>query len=149
MSCDNIQGNGHVARRSFAAFARLRDPELGDWVEREVDFPDLFANATMKTPEVTEDAAKALIEDLGTKNHWLTPLPQVTNPYRGNGPSTPYTGTAYQSKHVGDVYDTSPYDPLEAPEIAPYTKQERPLGISTANWVANMAKLIAYGAPVK
>ncbi|KQV99771.1 pectate lyase [Rhizobacter sp. Root1221] len=116
---------------------------------REVDFADLFTNAVMKTPDVTEAAAKAIIDDLGTKNHWLTPLPQVTNSYRGDGPSTPYTGTAYRSKHVGDVYDTSPYDSLEAPEIAPYTKKDRPLGISTSNWVANMAKLVAYVSPVK
>ena len=26
MSCDNIQGNGHVAAKMFGAFARLRDP---------------------------------------------------------------------------------------------------------------------------
>lgn len=116
---------------------------------REVDFGDLFAGAVMKTPEVTEEAAVKLVEDLGTKNHWLTPLPQVTNPYRGNGPSTPYTGTAYQSRHVGDVYDTSPYDPLEPPDIAPYAKQDRPLGISTSQWVSNMAKLVSFVAPVK
>ena len=116
---------------------------------REVDFTDLFTGAVMTTPDVTEDAAKALIEDLGTKNHWLTPLAQVTNPYRGDGPSTPYTGTAYMSKHVGDIYDTSPYDPLDAPVIEPYTNQPRPQGISTSAWVANMAKLIAYVAPVK
>ena len=34
VSCDNIQSNGELARRSFAAFAALRDPELGAWVER-------------------------------------------------------------------------------------------------------------------
>src|SRR6185295_5155232 len=33
MSCDNIQGNGHAARRSFVAYATLRDPRLGEWVE--------------------------------------------------------------------------------------------------------------------
>src|SRR5215218_7039121 len=30
MSCDNIQGNGHVAQEVFTAFARLREPELGE-----------------------------------------------------------------------------------------------------------------------
>jgi len=30
MSCDNLPGNGHVARLSFTAFARLADPALGD-----------------------------------------------------------------------------------------------------------------------
>src|SRR6266545_388199 len=40
MSCDNIQGNGAAARKSFAAFAALRDADLGEWVAREVRFPN-------------------------------------------------------------------------------------------------------------
>src|SRR5580700_6805518 len=34
MSCDNLQDNGYLSRRVFTAFARLRDPELGDWVSQ-------------------------------------------------------------------------------------------------------------------
>ena len=122
---------------------------------REVDFPDLFAGAVMTTPAVTEAAAQALIDDLGSKDYWLTPVIRsdpgvaaafVTNPYRGNGPSTPYTGNAYRSKHVGDIYDTSPYDPQDPPET--YGKRPRLLGISTADFVSNLGKLIAYTAPV-
>ena len=40
MSCDNLQGNGTLARTAFTSFARLRDPELGDWIEREVALPE-------------------------------------------------------------------------------------------------------------
>jgi mannitol-1-phosphate/altronate dehydrogenase len=40
MSCDNLQDNGRLSRRVFTTFARLRDPDLGDWVEHEVRFPD-------------------------------------------------------------------------------------------------------------
>lgn len=115
---------------------------------REVDFADLYADAVMKSPAISEADAQALIDDLGTKNHWLTPLPQVTNPYRGNGPSAPYEGDAYRSRHVGDIYDTSPYDPQEPPQIEPYETKDRPPGISTAQFVANMGKLIAFVAPV-
>ncbi|MFE6649095.1 mannitol dehydrogenase family protein, partial [Nocardioides sp. NPDC057772] len=39
MSCDNIAGNGQVARSMLAAFASLRDPALGDWIASEVAFP--------------------------------------------------------------------------------------------------------------
>ena len=125
---------------------------------REVDFPDLFEGAVMTTPTVTEETAQALVDDLGSKNYWLTPVIRsdpavaaafVTNPYRGNGPSTPYTGTAYASKHVGDIYDTSPYDPQTPPEIEPYVKKPQQTGISTADYVSNMGKLIAYIAPIK
>ncbi|HEY0819062.1 MAG TPA: pectate lyase, partial [Rhizobacter sp.] len=114
----------------------------------EVDFPDLYEGAVMSTPAVTEAQAQAVVDDLGSKNHWLTRLPQVTNAYKGNGPSTPHLGTEYMSKHVGDVYDTSPYDAADPPRIDPYVVREQPLGISTANWVANMGRLIAFVSPV-
>jgi mannitol 2-dehydrogenase len=32
MSCDNLQGNGQLSRRAFTAFARLKQPELADWI---------------------------------------------------------------------------------------------------------------------
>jgi hypothetical protein len=40
MSCDNIPGNGRMAQEVFTAFASLRDPELGKWVESNVRFPN-------------------------------------------------------------------------------------------------------------
>ena len=59
MSCDNIPSNGHVARRSLAAFAALRDPELADWVRTAVRFPDSMVDRI--TP-VTTDADRAEVE---------------------------------------------------------------------------------------
>ena len=53
MSCDNIQGNGHVARRAFAAFAGLRDPELATWISTEVCFPSSMVDRI--TPVTTDD----------------------------------------------------------------------------------------------
>jgi hypothetical protein len=115
---------------------------------REVDFPDLFVGAVMKSPVVTEAQAQAVLTALGDRAYWLSPIAFVTNPYQGDGPSTPYTGDAYRSKHVGDVYDTSPYDPLDPPLIEPYEARARPLGISTSDFVANMGRLISFMAPV-
>ena len=56
MSCDNIEGNGLVARDSFTAFARLIDPDLADWIGREVRFPSSMVDRI--TP-VTTDADRA------------------------------------------------------------------------------------------
>src|SRR4051812_954592 len=53
MSCDNIQGNGHAARRSFVAFATLRDPSLGKYVEETVEFPNSMVDRI--TPVTTDD----------------------------------------------------------------------------------------------
>ena len=75
MSCDNIPGNGHVARRSFAAFAALRDPELADWVRTSVSFPDSMVDRI--TP-VTTDADRAEVEQrYGVTDAW----PVVCEPF--------------------------------------------------------------------
>jgi mannitol 2-dehydrogenase len=75
MSCDNLQGNGQLARRVFATFARLRSPELGDWVEREVRFPNSMVDRI--TP-VTTDADRAEVrERFGIEDQW----PVVCEPF--------------------------------------------------------------------
>lgn len=66
VSCDNIQGNGSVARRMLVAFARLRDPELADWIDAEVSFPSSMVDRI--TP-VTTDADRALLaEEFGIED---------------------------------------------------------------------------------
>ena len=115
---------------------------------REVDFPDLFTGAVMTTPAVPDTEVQTLLSELGSKNYWTSPVPEIVNPYQGDGPSTAYTGTAYRSKHVGDVYDTSPYPADNPPEIEPYVKREKPQFIVTADWIRRMGRLIAYLTPV-
>ncbi|GAA3809145.1 pectate lyase [Sphaerisporangium flaviroseum] len=113
---------------------------------RDLEPTDLFREAPLQLPAVTDAEATALVAGLGTKDHWLTPVDSITNPYRGPGPATPYDGKAYMSKHVGDIFDTSPYDPRTPPGEPPYEPRERPLVIGSATFIANMAKLIAYVA---
>jgi mannitol 2-dehydrogenase len=75
MSCDNLQGNGQLTSRVFTTFARLRDPGLGEWVEREVRFPNSMVDRI--TP-VTTDADRAEIrERFGIDDRW----PVVCEPY--------------------------------------------------------------------
>ena len=75
MSCDNLQGNGQIARRAFTAFARLKRPELGDWIEHEVRFPNSMVDRI--TP-VTTDHDRAEIRDrFGLDDKW----PVVCEPY--------------------------------------------------------------------
>ncbi|OKI36608.1 pectate lyase [Saccharothrix sp. CB00851] len=111
---------------------------------RDLALTDLFRDAPQPLPTVTDAQAEALVADLGPKDHWLTPAATVTNPYLGSPPADPYDGTAYMSKHVGDPHDTSPYDPRTPPAEPPYTPTERPLVISTAAYVANTGKLLAW-----
>jgi mannitol 2-dehydrogenase len=75
MSCDNLQDNGYRSKRVFTAFARLRDPDLGDWVEHETRFPNSMVDRI--TP-VTTDADRAEIrERFGIEDQW----PVVCEPY--------------------------------------------------------------------
>jgi mannitol 2-dehydrogenase len=75
MSCDNIQGNGHAARRSFVAFATLRDPDLGAWVDREVRFPNSMVDRI--TPVTTDDDRAEVRDRFGVDDAW----PVVTEPF--------------------------------------------------------------------
>jgi mannitol 2-dehydrogenase len=75
MSCDNIPGNGDVARRSFAAFAALRDPELGEWVQRDVPFPNSMVDRI--TPATTDVHRAELARRFGVEDGW----PVVCEPW--------------------------------------------------------------------
>ncbi|MCP1315186.1 mannitol dehydrogenase family protein [Halomonas sp. 707D4] len=75
MSCDNIQGNGDVARRMFAAFASARDAALGEWLAREVAFPNSMVDRI--TPVTTPGDIDELASRFGVKDAW----PVVCEPF--------------------------------------------------------------------
>lgn len=95
-------------------------------------------------PAMTDEAVAGLLKSLGTRDYWLAPLPAVTNPYRGDGPRKAHSGREYMSRHVGDIYDTSPYDAANPPEIAPYVKRERPEGIVSQDFTRKLGQLTAW-----
>ncbi len=68
MSCDNIQGNGHVAQHAFTAFARLKDAELGEWVAQQVAFPNSMVDRI--TPVTTEQIKHDIADDYGIEDEW-------------------------------------------------------------------------------
>ena len=75
MSCDNIQGNGDVARKMFTAYATLKDAELGAWVEANVPFPNSMVDRI--TPVTTDEDRRAIAEDFGVEDAW----PVVCEPF--------------------------------------------------------------------
>lgn len=75
MSCDNIQGNGTLTRRVIPAFARLRDPALGDWIEADVAFPNSMVDRI--TPVTTDADRELLAAEFGVEDRW----PVVCEPY--------------------------------------------------------------------
>ncbi len=63
VSCDNLEGNGRVARSSILAFAGLRDPELAGSIGREVKFPNSMVDRI--TPITTPEDVHELQETFG------------------------------------------------------------------------------------
>jgi mannitol 2-dehydrogenase len=75
MSCDNVAGNGHVARKAFTAFARAADLELGDWVDGHVRFPNSMVDRI--TPQTTDEDRASVGAVLGVDDGW----PVVAEPF--------------------------------------------------------------------
>jgi mannitol 2-dehydrogenase len=75
MSCDNLQGNGERAQYAFTTFARLRDPELGEWIEGHVTFPNSMVDRI--TPATTDADREAVRDRFGIDDRW----PVVCEPF--------------------------------------------------------------------
>ncbi|WP_329005976.1 mannitol dehydrogenase family protein [Kribbella sp. NBC_00709] len=106
MSCDNIPGNGHVARKMLSSFARLKDPDIADFLETEVRFPNCMVDRI--TPVTTDADREALAERCGIEDGW----PVVCEPFTqwvleddfGDG------RPPYQDVGVQIVEDVEPYE---------------------------------------
>lgn len=68
LSCDNVPGNGIVARRSVEAVARLVDAELADWIATEVSFPSTMVDRI--TPVTVQADRDRIQVRLGVGDAW-------------------------------------------------------------------------------
>ncbi|MGU3438394.1 mannitol dehydrogenase family protein [Actinomycetes bacterium M1A6_2h] len=68
MSCDNIPENGHMARSTFTAYARLKDPALAQWMDQRVRFPNSMVDRI--TPATTPDVVAQISERVGIDDAW-------------------------------------------------------------------------------
>ena len=71
LSCDNLQGNGDYARQAVVGFARLVDPELADWIDATVAFPNCMVDRI--TPSTTDADRAALSREFGIDDGWPVP----------------------------------------------------------------------------
>jgi len=106
MSCDNIQGNGHAARRSFVAFATLRDAELGKWVETTVEFPNSMVDRI--TPVTTDADRDEVRKRFGVDDGW----PVVCEPFTQWALEDAFTAgrPPFEDAGVQVVPDVEPYE---------------------------------------
>jgi mannitol 2-dehydrogenase len=106
MSCDNIQSNGHVAKEVFTAFARLRNPELGDWVAANVRFPNSMVDRI--TPMTTDEDRTQIKERFRVEDAW----PVISEPFTQWALEDDFSAGRPPFEEVGVqmVPDVSPYE---------------------------------------
>jgi len=75
VSCDNIPGNGGVARAALTGYARRLDPRLAAWIEEQIRFPDSMVDRI--TPATTDADRRMVRERFGFDDAW----PVVCEPY--------------------------------------------------------------------
>lgn len=68
MSCDNIQGNGHVLRTSVLGFAARKDPDLAEWIAQNAAFPSSMVDRI--TPVTTDETRARVLVDYGIEDRW-------------------------------------------------------------------------------
>ena len=76
MSCDNLQGNGHVIRKVLLGLAELQEPALHRWIADNVAFPNSMVDRI--TPVTTAADREQLLQQFGVNDAW----PVVTEPFR-------------------------------------------------------------------
>lgn len=75
MSCDNLPGNGYVAKQAILTYAREVDSDLAQWIEASVSFPNSMVDRI--TP-VTTDADRAMVKaEFGLEDRW----PVICEPF--------------------------------------------------------------------
>ena len=76
LSCDNVAGNGPLARTALVEFARLRDPALARWIDEHGAFPSSMVDRI--TPKTTIQAREWVEREFGVADRW----PVITEPFR-------------------------------------------------------------------
>ncbi|MDV3130239.1 mannitol dehydrogenase family protein [Mycobacterium sp. 21AC1] len=75
VSCDNIEGNGDMARRVFATYADRLHPGLGDWIATHTRFPNSMVDRI--TPVTTPEVIATVEAEFGVTDLW----PVVAEPF--------------------------------------------------------------------
>jgi len=106
MSCDNLQGNGHVIRKVLLGLAELQDATLHRWIADNVAFPNSMVDRI--TPATTPTDREQLMQNFGINDAW----PVVTEPFRQWVIEDTFCNTRPPWEEVGAeiVTDVLPYE---------------------------------------
>ena len=68
LSCDNMQHNGGATSEAVLSTARLRDPDLAEWIEANVTFPSSMVDRI--TPETSPERRDEIAARHGVGDRW-------------------------------------------------------------------------------
>ncbi|KMO73599.1 mannitol dehydrogenase [Mycolicibacterium chubuense] len=75
VSCDNIEGNGDIARRAFTDYADRHHPGLSEWMTGQTKFPNSMVDRI--TPVTTPEVVSSLAQEYDVEDQW----PVVAEPF--------------------------------------------------------------------
>jgi len=75
LSCDNVQGNGNLTGKMLTAFAKLQDPDLGEWISDNVAFPNSMVDRI--TPATTPADIQMVRDRFAIEDAW----PVIAEPF--------------------------------------------------------------------
>ncbi len=109
MSCDNLQGNGHVIRKVLHSFTGLGNPRLQSWIAENVAFPNSMVDRI--TPSTTEADIALVSSMFGVNDAW----PVVTEPFRQWVIEDTFCNGRPEWERVGVqiISDVAPYEILK------------------------------------
>ncbi len=106
MSCDNLPANGATTRRIILGFARLRDSQLADYIEKTVAFPGTMVDRIV--PATTDADRQLVSEIIGLDDAW----PIMTEPFTQWVIEDHFPGgrPAFESAGAQLVSDVEPFE---------------------------------------
>jgi mannitol 2-dehydrogenase len=106
VSCDNIEGNGHVAQQAFTDYADKHHPGLSEWMAEHTTFPNSMVDRI--TPVTTPDVIETLAEQDGVEDRW----PVVAEPFTSWALEDHFVDgrPPYEDVGVLTVDDVTPYE---------------------------------------
>jgi mannitol 2-dehydrogenase len=106
VSCDNIEGNGDVAREAFTAYAEKTQPGLAEWMKANTRFPNSMVDRI--TPVTTPDVVEVLSTELGVEDQW----PVAAEPFTAWVLEDDFSDgrPPYEDAGVLMVEDVTPYE---------------------------------------
>ena len=106
VSCDNIEGNGEVAREAFTEYAERTHAGLGDWIAEHTRFPNSMVDRI--TPATTPEVIATLADEFGVEDQW----PVAAEPFTSWVLEDAFTDgrPAFEDVDVLLVEDVTPYE---------------------------------------